>query len=147
MNRLTKFARLSGPDRLLFLEAALWLGIARLGILIIPFRRIAPFLGKHMTESPQRIALAHRGLAKRISWAVKTASRHMPWKSRCLVQALAVKGMLKFRRIPSTIYLGLAKDEHEDLKAHAWLRSGKMVVVGTPGIDHFSVVSTFSEEL
>jgi hypothetical protein len=147
MNRLAKFARLSWPDRLLFLEAALWLGIARLAILLIPFRWIALLLGKHMAESPVSMEPTHRSLAEHVSWAIRTASRHVPWKSRCLVQAMAVKGMLRLRGIPSTIYMGLAKDEDDNLKAHAWLRSGDMVVVGTPGVDRFSVVSTFSEEL
>jgi hypothetical protein len=147
MKRLAKFARLPGPDRLLFLEAALWLGIARLAIRLVPFRRIAPFLGKHMTESPQRIAPAHRRFAERISWAIKTARRHMPWEGRCLVQAMAAKGMLKLRGFQSTIYLGLAKEgEVENLKAHAWLRTGDMIVVGTRGNDRFTVVSTFAEE-
>jgi hypothetical protein len=146
MNRLAKFARLPGPDRLLFLEAALWLGIARLAILLIPFRQIAPFLGKHMTESPQSIVPAHRGLAERVCWAIKTASRHVPWESKCLAQVIAVKGMFRLRGIPSTIYLGLAKEEEEKLIAHAWLRTGDVTVVGTPPIDQFKVVSTFAEE-
>ena len=146
MNRLAKFARLSGPDRLLFLEAALWLGIARLGILIIPFRRIAPFLGKHMAESPLSMEPTHRNHVERISWAVQTASRHMPWESTCLAQAMAAKGMFKLRGIQSTIYLGLAKDGEEELTAHAWLRSGDVTVVGTRGNDRFTVVSTFAGE-
>ena len=129
------------------LFAVLWLGIARLGILIFPFRLIAPLLGKHMAESPQSVEPTHRNLLEQVSWTVQTAGRHMPWKSECLVQAMAVKGMLKLRGIPSTIYLGLAKDENQNLKAHAWLRSGNMVVVGTPGIEQFSVVSTFSGEI
>jgi hypothetical protein len=146
MNRLAKFARLSGPDRLLFLEAAIWLGIARLGILIIPFRRIAPFLGEHMAESPQRMAPAHRDHVERISWAIKTARRQVPWECTCLAQAMAAKGMFKLRGFQSTIYLGLAKDGEEKLVAHAWLRCAEVTVVGMRGKGRFTVVSTFSEE-
>jgi hypothetical protein len=130
----------------LFLEAILWLGIAQLVIRLVRFRHIAPFLGKHMTESPQRIALAHRHLAERISWAVKTASRHVPWESKCLAQAMAAKGMFKLRGIQSTIYLGLTKEGEEQLAAHAWLRIGDVIVVGNRGNDRFTVISTFSEE-
>ena len=146
MNRLVKFARLPGPDRLLFLEATFWLGIAQLAIRLVPFRRIAPFLGKHMAESPQTIAPAHRGLAERISWVIKTASRHMPWEHKCLAQAIAAKVMFRLRSIPSTIYLGLAKEGDERLSAHAWLRSGDMIVTGTAGLQGFTVISTFGEE-
>jgi hypothetical protein len=147
MKRLAKFVRLSGSDRWLFLEAALWLGTAQLAIRLVPFRRIAPFLGKHMAESPQSTGPAHRDFAEQVSWAVHTASRHMPWEGRCLVQAIAAKGMLKLRGFQSTIYLGLAKEgDVENLKAHAWLRTGDMIVVGTRGNDRFTVVSTFAEE-
>jgi hypothetical protein len=146
MNPLSKFARLSGPDRLLFLEAALWLGIARLAILCVPFRLIAPLLGKHMAESPQRIAPSHRDHVERISWAVKTASRHVPWESKCLTRAMAAKGMFRLRGIQSTIYLGLAKDGEENLTAHAWLRCAEVTVVGTRGKDQFMVISSFAEE-
>ena len=146
MQMLGKFLRLSSSDRRLFVEAAIWLGIARLALLVVPFRWIAPFLGKHMAESPETEERAHKQFVERISWVVQTASRHLPWKCKCLVKAIAGKCMFKRRRVPSTLYLGLLKDEEEKLKAHAWLRSGKAIVSGHQGVTEYTVVSTFAED-
>ena len=145
MQRLGKFLSLSGSDRRLLVEAAIWLGVARLIVLLVPFRWITPFLGMHMAESPDTQKQVQKQFAVRVSWAIWTASRHMPWKCKCLVQAMAGKCILKRRRIPSTLYLGLLKDENEKLKAHAWLRSGDTIAIGGREIDQYKVISTFAE--
>ena len=146
MRRLGKFLRLSSFDRRLFVEAAIWLGVARLAVVVMPFRWITPFLGRHMAESPQTTESEHKEIPERISRAVQTASRHMPWECICLVQAMAGKGMFKRRGVPSTLYLGLLNTGEEKLKAHAWLRSGKVIVSGRQGLTEFTVVSTFAEQ-
>ncbi len=146
MARVDKLFQLSDGDRWLVLEAAFWLGIARLAILILPFRWIAPFLGKHMAESPQSMEPNFGDFAERASWAVQTAGRHLPWECKCLTQAIAGKGMFKLRRIPSTLYLGLGKDGGEKLKAHAWLRSGDVIITGGVGMNLFTIVSSFAEK-
>jgi hypothetical protein len=146
MQRVGKFLRLSGPDRWFFAEAVISLGIARLVILMVPFRWISPFLGRHMAKSPETIQLNHMDLVKRVSWAVQTASRHMPWKCKCLTQALAGKGMLKRYGVQSTLYLGVTKDDGEKLKPHAWLQTGHVFVTGARDMKSFTVVSTFAEE-
>jgi len=146
MLRLTKFLRLSGSERWLLTKAVVLLGIARIALLMIPFRRLAPFLGTHMAESSEKDEPEHKDIAERVSWAVQTASRHIPWECKCLTQAIAGKGMLRLRGISSTLYLGVNKDEDEKLKAHAWLRSGDMTVIGADCMDQFKVISTFSEE-
>lgn len=55
--------------------------------------------------------------------------------------------MLKRRKIPSTLYLGLAKDEKkkDKLRAHAWLRCGSVILAGEREIDRFVVISTFGD--
>ena len=37
--------------------------------------------------------------------------------------------MLEKRHIESTLYLGTAKDNHGELIAHAWLRSGSFMLL------------------
>jgi hypothetical protein len=53
--------------------------------------------------------------------------------------------MLQRRRIPSTLYFGVAKDPDGNLKAHAWLRSGTQMVTGAAGRKQFTVVATFAD--
>jgi hypothetical protein len=145
MRRLGKFLRLSSFDRRLFVEAAIWLGIARLAVLVVPFRCIAPFLGSHMAESPETEERAHKQLVERVSWVVRTTSRHSPWECKCLTQAIACKSMLNRRGLRTTLYLGVAKGGEENLKAHAWLRTGDLIATGARDMDHYTVVSTFAE--
>ena len=99
-----------------------------------------------MAESSEADALIHAKHLQRISWAVVTMSHHLPWECKCLVQAIAGKKMLQRRRIGSTLYLGVAKEGENALVAHAWLRSGSMILTGARGRDRFAVVSTFAEE-
>ena len=145
MSRLHKFLNLPCADRNCLIEAAFWLGFARLAILILPFRRIAPFLGRNMAQSPEVEEVAHRELLDRISWAVTTASRHLPWDCLCLAQALAGKAMLKRRGVTSTLYLGLAKDDEAHLQAHAWLRCGNRILTGERAMAEFTIIATFAE--
>jgi len=146
MSRLRKFLALPLADRGCLVEAGLWLGLARLAILVLPFRWIARGLGRQMVRSPEDAGAASAALLDRISWAVATASRHLPWDCLCLAQALAAKAMLKRRGMPSTLYLGLAKDGEAQLQAHAWLRCGKRILTGQRGMAGFTVIATFAED-
>lgn len=139
-----KFFKRSGPDRRLFLKAFWLLGLAQSALLVFPFRRIAPFLGQVMCESPGRVPAESDVLAARISRAVETAARYTPWESKCLVRAIAVKIMLNRRNIPNTLYLGLANDGEKGLSAHAWIRCGERILTGGPGCERFTVVATFA---
>jgi hypothetical protein len=136
--------RMSGSDWRLAAEAFVCLVVFRLAVWFVPFRRLAAGMGDAMTESPAHNAEAQRGPAARIGWAVQGLGTRLPWMSQCLVQALAATWMLQRRRIPSTLYFGLAKDDSGELNAHAWVRSGARVLTGAQGRDTFTVVATFA---
>ena len=131
---------------MLFLEAAFWLGVIRISLLTVPFRWLAPFLGSQMARSSDTDDSECNEIVEQVSWAVQSASRHLPWECKCLTQAIAGKRMLKRRGISSTLYLGLTKDREANLKAHAWLRRGNVIVIGAQGMHQFTVISTFEEE-
>jgi hypothetical protein len=146
MKRLSKLLHLSLSELRLLVETAIWLIVARMVILNVPFRLIAPLLGKHMVELPVKDEPEHRETLEQVSWAVQTACRNSPWECTCLVQAIAAKSLLKRHGAQSTLYLGVAKDGEKNLKAHAWLRSGNVIVIGAQGMNQFKVVSTFAEK-
>lgn len=129
--------------RLLF-EAGALLVAARLAVWFVPFRRLAKGLGKTMVESPVAETEIQRSLATPIGWSVCELGKRLPWMSQCLVQAVAVTWMLQRRRIPSTLYFGLAKDPDKQLKAHAWVRCGTLVLTGAGGLDQYKIVATFA---
>lgn len=146
MRRLRKFLALSRADRRCLAEAVVWLGLARLALLLLPFRCIARRLGRLMNRTPEEAGAAPAALLDRVSWAVTTASRHLPWDCLCLAQALAGKAMLKRRGVPSTLYLGLARGAEAQMQAHAWLRCGERVLTGRQGMAGFTVIATFAED-
>ena len=137
--------RLSWREWRLLAEAGGCLVAARLAVWFVSFRRLATGLGDKMAESPAEDTEAQRDRAALIGWAVEALGRRLPWMSQCLVQAVAATWMLQRRRIPSTLYFGLAKDTGGELQAHAWVRSGTQVLTGAKERHAFTVVATFAE--
>ena len=142
--RLARFLRLPAHERRLTLEAAAWLALAEAAVHLLPFRRIARHLGRHMAETPERATPEGEGIARQVGSAVRRAARHVPWRSRCLVQTMAGKAMLGRRNIQSTLYLGVMKGE-PDIRAHAWLRVGRVTLIDGEQPDKFTVVSSFAD--
>jgi hypothetical protein len=147
---IAKWRRRPWSDRLLFLEAVFWLGIARLATLLFPFKRIAPLLGEH--QSPEGgikpVPPTHPNvLEQQIGWAIQAAAKRTPWQSLCLAQAMAGKKMLQRRRRRSTLFLGVAKDPEKDgLQAHAWLQCGQGIITGGEESPRFVVISAFTDK-
>jgi hypothetical protein len=138
---------LSSAEWRLLVEAGVLLVAVRLALWFVPFRRLAGRFGKAMEVSPSTETEAQRAAVIPIGWAVQVLGERLPWMKQCLVQALTATWMLQSRRIPSTLYFGLAKDSSgqlKDLKAHAWVRSGTQVLTGARGRDEFTVVATFA---
>lgn len=142
---LAKVRQLGRAEIALLLEATFWLAAARLGLLLVPFRRIAPRLGQSVVESAPELPATRQTQAAKIGWAVRAIARRTPWESACLAQAISAKAMLRRRGVDSTLYLGLAKDKAQALQAHAWLRCGEEIITGKAGHERFSVISFFAE--
>ena len=145
LSKLTGFLHLTRRERCLFLEAFCLSGMVRLALLIIPFRRLSLFLGKQAVESPWDENSESIQVAGAIGRAVETASRYTPWESKCFVQALVAKIMLRQMDIANTLYLGVVRDGRKGLAAHAWLRCGGLMVTGGPGENRFTKVGSFAD--
>jgi hypothetical protein len=139
-----KWRRRSRVERLLLLEAFALLGVARLTVLILPFKWLAFSLGRHMHESGMQICAPDLQHARMVGQAIHSAANNTPWESVCLPRAVAAQWMLRRRHIAGTLYLGVAKDDDQKLIAHAWLRCGDVIVTGETGMERFTVVSAFS---
>jgi hypothetical protein len=62
--RLTRFRQAEAGKRALAVEALAWLAIARLGLLVVPFPRLARLIGDFMSPDDPRVA---RALGRRLS--------------------------------------------------------------------------------
>jgi hypothetical protein len=118
----------------LLLEAAFWLVVARLAVLLLPFPRIARYLGElrapadAATESNE-----HQAAAKEIAWAIDRASLIFPYRVVCLPRALAGWQMLHRRRIAGHLHFGASRDmTNAVLRTHAWLDASGVEVTGYP---------------
>ena len=100
-----------------FTEAWLLLHLSRSLILLIPFRYIAARLGKKHYETES--ATIEQKYWSHIEIAIVRAARFTFYKSRCFDQAITGKIMLKRRGVPTTLYLGILKEQN-NLEAHTY---------------------------
>lgn len=126
---IRKFIRLSGREKMLFLEALLLHLLVGLLLKIIPFRRIP---GLFKSRQPA-ISSQQPELVQHVKDAVIRAGRVSPWKNRCLVSSLSARRMLNRRHIISKLSLGVAKNSGGTTVAHAWLSSGNIEITGKHG--------------
>ena len=136
--------RLTWSERFALAEATVWLALGRVAIVLVPFHALSRRLGTHMQESAAIVDPRHRAALRRIAWAIGAVSRRAPWRCKCLEQAFAAKRMLRLRRIPNTLYLGVARGEAK-IEAHAWVRSGDVYLTGGAERGRYAVVSTFAD--
>jgi hypothetical protein len=74
--------------------------------------------------SPQQSALLER-----VAYAVPSMGARVPWRSDCLVQALAARRWLARASVSSNVCIGVRKDM-QGFQAHAWLKVGERIVTG-----------------
>jgi hypothetical protein len=107
-------------------------------VLLVPFSFYSRAMGR-AGESPDAPAPQ---AAHRVRRAIESASAHLPWRCKCLEQALAAKLMLRGRGISNTLYLAVAREVALD--AHAWVRSGDLCVTGQADFDRYTIVARFA---
>jgi hypothetical protein len=133
-----RFVGLAPGDRRLLLEALRWLATARLALWVMPFRRVQQRFDAHEPSSVDATWDASAPAA--VARAIRRARRLVP-AATCLPQALAGRAMLAKRGIACDLRIGVAKDEHGHLQAHAWVEvEGRVVVGDLPDLARFSPV-------
>jgi Transglutaminase-like superfamily len=137
-----KWHIIPGNKRRLIFECTLALALARLAVWTLPFRTISWLYGLREDRTP---AQHGKNDCTDIAWALRAVAARAPWKSTCLVQALAGAAMLKQRAIPVSLVLGVKKQGagREMLAAHAWLLSGTRCILGGEGREHYTAIATF----
>jgi hypothetical protein len=143
-----RFARLPSRRKSLIVEAVLWLALARIALVAVPFRHLAARFGTvanaQAALSPTGRSEPQEATARDIGWAVTRAARYVPFRAVCLPQAIAAKAMLDRRDVPSTMHFGVKKpDGGAALMAHAWLDAGTIEVTGYPVDEGFVEVARF----
>jgi len=142
-------ARNGQARRMLLVEAAARLMLARAQLRFTPFQRLAERMGEVLAPSDPRAASAGAAtsrdeahLAGEIQWAIDRAARHAPFQALCLPQAMAARRMLAKRGVASVLWYGVAAGER-GLKAHAWLTAAGVGVTGYPVASDYTEIVCF----
>jgi len=142
--RLRKFFSLPAGHRLLLFVAFRRLHAAKHALDCTPVRELLPGLGAGDVGAREQLDAVQRERAQAIGRAVRTAARHTPWESTCLVQVLAARSMLRDERIPGAVFIGAGAGSAataEPFGAHAWLTSGGEFVTGQAGHERYTVIA------
>lgn len=129
--------QLDSADKWLLLRATVWLAIARIMIVVMPFRHLSARLSA--TNNSTQIE-PDQGLLQRIAYAVSAAANNVPWRSDCFPQTIAARMLLKRIGYASTIHFGVDRVGENGLKGHAWLTCGETVVTGGGELDRYTEV-------
>ncbi len=139
------YGDLSMVDFMLFGEACAWLTLASFLRIAVPFRCYVPLFGKIQKHGiPKPEGERDKEIAA-VAQAISRGSRYLPLACRCLVQAMAAKTMLRIRKRKSVVFIGVAKDEKNELVAHAWVRCGKFYVCGAREKRGHTIIAVYSE--
>lgn len=81
----------------------------------------------------------HHQTVDRIAFIIGLLGRKLPWRSDCLIQALAAQKWLLRLGIASTITVGVDSAKGAKFAAHAWLMQDERVILGG-NIDRYCVL-------
>jgi len=135
---LRRFAQVGPRRRALVVEAAMWLALTRLALLLLPFqtlaRRLGTFTPPGQARDGGRLPPEAILVAGEIGWAVTRASRYVPFRAVCLPQAIAARLMLQRRGIASVLHFGVvgAGSACSSIDSHAWLDTAGIEITGYP---------------
>jgi len=145
MRRVGKLLALPLPVQRDLAEAVFCLGVARL-FLFLPFRWLVRLIGQPLAaanDSATALETDENSMATAVRYAILRVAERLPWESSCLVRALGALIMLRRRRLPSVLLLGIRSGTATELAAHAWLQCGEVDVIGVESAAEFTPIAVF----
>lgn len=132
-----------------------WLVVFTLGSLlawaairVIPMRKLSQLMGHHFSNKVVCIPVEtdQSRVALEMGQLMGMIANNTPWPCQCLSQALCVKWLLNYYKIPSIMHLGakITKVDGSQMQAHAWINVGQHTIIGGPQHTHYRVVATFT---
>jgi hypothetical protein len=126
------------------LRATLAAFMLPLFVYLLPLDRIARWISRGPVRSSPNDAVDDRALAE---WVDRVLNRlPPPWRRTCLKRALVLHYLVRCAGRPTELRIGVRRDEHNALAAHAWLVRDNLAYL-EPGTDHvasYQVLTAFS---
>jgi hypothetical protein len=135
--------------RLLAPPVFVMLGLARLAVVVLPFRVYVPLLGERVATAdivPPAADARDSARALTVRKSIAAVAAVTPWTSNCLPQALVACVLLRVYGVAHVTYLGTTRGDpdREPLRAHAWVMVSGLAVTGGRGAGRQTVVATFA---
>ena len=145
MKKLFKFLRVGGKK--LFLQAFISMLLVRLGLLLLPFNQLQELIQR--AKGLEFLAHDRRNVTiKAIVIAVQRSGRYGMGNAKCLARALTTGILMSIYGFPYKMNIGVAKGEHGNLEAHAWVESKGVIIIGNlPDLTRYTAMSSPEEGL
>ncbi|WP_208347735.1 lasso peptide biosynthesis B2 protein [Pseudaestuariivita rosea] len=88
------------------------------------FERVRSHIARHETNGPPEL-----WQQRMVAWGIPKMARFVPGAT-CLTQAMAGQYMLARRGCETILRLSIDGTQGDDLRPHAWLMSGHVIVLG-----------------
>ena len=137
-----KWRGLDPARRGLLIESLACLLVASLALAVLPFRRVVDLPSAWRAGRPGPVPAEL--LVAEVHWAVTAAARRLPWRALCFHQGLAAQMLLRRRGVASTLHYGARLGPGQDLKAHVWVTSGDLEVIGCESAAEFGRLASFA---
>lgn len=139
MKKVHNFLKRPLPEKRLLIKALLYVWGVKCGLRFLPFRTMLTLIKRvPIKPGPTLFPL------NQLLGAMDIAGRNMP-RTTCLVRAMAGQAFLARYRHETDLRIGVLKDQFEKrVKAHAWLESQGLVLLGG-AVGHYTVFPTLGD--
>ena len=114
------------------------LGLARVRHATQPIGHI---LRELQTERPLPAEAGDSVDLARLSWALGAAAARVPWRSDCLLRAMAADRWLRRHGHQPEFFLGVNTDATTGFGAHAWLRCSGIIITGGESTEYTQLLA------
>ena len=128
MKRFRSFFKLPVTEKALLIESLFLVAFIGLALRIVPFRFFRKIIAARLTAEDRKKSVDWKKINP-IVRSVRSASRFVPLAT-CLPQALAAMFLIKTAGQSSNLKIGVAKDDKQHFKAHAWLEINGRIIIG-----------------
>jgi len=130
---LKRFRDRAPEERRAVTRAGLLIAAIQTALTVLPFRQVMRGVYRlaRPRSAPESTATESAQFNRELAvWAVEAAGRRLLSRNPCLPKALAV--LILFRRAgeDAELHLGVARDADGPVRAHAWIESRGIVVIG-----------------
>ena len=143
MKYLKTFLKMPWKQKLLIPQIFVLMEYYRFRVHKRPFAELAPKIGTLGYETPVESSPRNAWLVHEL---MESMMRRIEWKDSCLIRALTAKKLLNRMGERCTLYMGVQKRDGNAMKAHAWLRCGKLIVTGGESKAGFTVTAVFGDK-